>query len=158
MHATLKPHHFMDLIYKTAALDGVFGNESPFGNDVHVFGNLLASGKIDSITFTSGVDDICKPCNKLSDGICTVIFSEEVAKRYGVERQYEYNLGLDTSFAIALPEVFSFGTERSIESIYDILKEKLTDEIILLNWPIDNRVEMTYRGLDMVISARKANK
>ena len=154
MHATLKPHHFMDLICDIAEFGGVYENGNPYGNLVPVYGSLLAKGGLDSVTFTAGVDDICVPCNKLENGICSIVFSEEVAKMYGVERQYEYNLGLDNSFARALPEVFGFGVEHSIEEIFETLKEKLTDEIILLNWPRENRIDLTYRGLDMVINAR----
>lgn len=156
MHAKLKPHHFMDLICGIAENDGVFKHESPYGNLVHVYGNLLAEGKLDSITFTPDVDDICIPCNKLENGICTIVFSDEVAKRYGVERQYEYNLGLDNGFANALPEVFGFGVERSIDDIYVILKENLTDDLISINWPKQNRIDFTYRGLEMAIKARES--
>ena len=154
MHATLKPHHFMDLICDIAEFGGVYTSDNPYGNLVPVYGTLLANGKLDSVTFTAGVDDICVPCHKLENGICTIVFSDEVAKNYGTDRQCEYNLGLDNSFARALPEVFGFGVEHSIEEIFETLKEKLTDEIILLNWPRENRIHLTYRGLDMVINAR----
>ena len=154
MHATLKPHHFMDLICDIAEFGGVYTSDNPYGNLVPVYGSLLAMGGLDSVTFTADVDDICVPCNKLENGICSIVFSEEVAKMYGVERQYEYNLGLDNSFAKALPEVFGFGVQRSIDEIFASLKEKLTDEIILLNWPRENRIDLTYRGLDIVINAR----
>ena len=155
MHATLKPHHFLDLLCDIAEFGGVYTSSNPYGNLVPVYGSLLAQGNLDSVTFTADVDDICIPCNKLENGICTIIFSDEVAKSYGVTRQYEYNLGLDNSFAKALPEVFGFGVERSIEEIFETLKEKLTYEIILLNWPKENRIDLTKRGLEMAIAARE---
>ena len=154
MHATFKPHHFLDFIYEMAENNGVFDTYSPYGHVMGYYGNLLSAGKIDTVSFTSGADDACKPCKKLADGICTDVFSAEVAARYGVDRKYDYNMKLDLAFAAALPEIFSFDTERSIDEVYAMLRDKLTPEIILLNWPRDNRVELTLTGLDMAIRAR----
>ena len=154
MHATLKPHHFLDLICDMAANNGVFEYVSPYGHAMRVYGNLLSAGDIDSVTFTPGADDACKPCKMLSDGICTDVFTEEVAKNYGMDKKYDYNMKLDMTFVQILPEVFSFDTERNVDEVFTLLKEKLTPEIILMNWPRANRVELTLKGLDMVIEAR----
>ena len=155
MHATLKPHHFLDLICDMAANNGVFEYISPYGHAMRTYGNLLSAGDIDSVTFTPGADDVCKPCKMLVDGICTDVFTEEVAKSYGMDRKYDYNMKLDMTFVQVLPEVFSFDKERSIDDVLELLKEKLTPDIILMNWPRANRVELTLKGLDMVIKARK---
>ena len=69
-------------------------------------------------------------------------------------RKYDNSMKLDTDIERALPEVFAFETERNIDQIYGMLKEKLTPEIILLNWPRPNRVELTFQGLEMAILAR----
>ncbi|MBR5871519.1 MAG: hypothetical protein IKZ09_10845 [Clostridia bacterium] len=158
MHAIFKPHHFLDFLYEIAENNGVFEGESPFGHAMTYYGNLLSAGKIDTVTFTDGADSPCFPCRKLKDGICTDEFSAEVTARYGTNRKYVYNLGLDTALVKALPAVFSFDRERSIDEIYAALTEKLTPEIILLNWPRDNRVELTQRGLAMAIRMRSDAK
>ena len=154
MHALFKPHHFLDYLHEIAENDGVFCPVFPSGNAWGTYGNLLSAGKIDTVTFTSGADDPCAPCRKLKDGVCTDIFPEAVAKSYGVERKYDYNLGMDLAFIEALPSVFSPDTERSIDEVYALLREKLTPGIILMNWPRPNRVEMTFRGLAMAVRAR----
>ena len=154
MHAAFKPHHFLDFLYEMAENGGVFETANPFGHVMGKYGNLLAAGKIDSVTFTSGADDPCIPCRNLVDGICMDVFSKEEAELYGFARKYDNSMKLDTDIARALPKVFSFETERSIDQVYKILKEMLTPEIILLNWPRPNRVELTYKGLEMAILAR----
>ena len=156
MHATFKPHHFLDFLHEIAENGGVFSTYSPYGHIMGHYGNLLAAGKIDTVSFTPGADDPCGPCKNLgADGICQDVFPAETAARYGVDRKYDYNLGLDMTFHRVLPEVFPFGEERSIDEVYAMLREKLTPEIILLNWPRENRVELTLRGLEMAIEARK---
>lgn len=155
MHATFKPHHFLDFIYEMAENNGVFDTFSPYGHIMGYYGNLLSAGEIDTVSFTSGADDACSPCKKLAEGICTDVFPPDVALRYGVERKYDYNMMLDKAFFAALPTVFQPESPRSIDEIYALLREKLTPEIILLNWPRDNRVELTLKGLDMAVNARK---
>ena len=154
MHAFFKPHHFLDYLYEIAENNGSFYPVSPSGNAWGTYGNLLSSGNIDTVTFTSGADDPCGPCQKLKDGICTDIFTDEIAALYGVGHKYDYNMRIDLAFIERLPEVFSLDTERSIDEVYALLKEKLTPSIILMNWPRKNRLEMTLKGLDMAIQAR----
>ena len=154
MNAIFKPHHFLDYLHEIAENDGVFYPISPSGNAWGKYGNLLSVGKIDKVIFTTGADDPCRPCQKLKDGICTDVFSEEVAAQYGVDRKYDYNLRMDLAFIEVLPEVFAPGTEQIIDDIYALLKDKLTPEIILMNWPRKNRVDMTLKGLEMAIQAR----
>ena len=154
MHAVFKPHHFLDFLHEMAENGGTFDTNSPYGHVMGYYGNLLAAGGIDTVTFTTGADDACRPCRKLADGICTDVFPQAVAERYGVERKYDYNMKLDLAFVQALPCVFTCGTEQSINTVYTLLTEKLTPEIILLNWPRDNRVELTLKGLAMAIRAR----
>ncbi|MBQ7058241.1 MAG: Gfo/Idh/MocA family oxidoreductase [Firmicutes bacterium] len=158
MKATFKPHHFLDFLYELAENGGVFDTFSPYGHIMGYYGNLLSAGKIDTIVFTSGADDPCAPCRKLNEGICADLFPPDVAARYGVDRKYDYNLKLDLTFHHALPDVFPFDQERSIDEVFSMLQEKLTPEIILLNWPRENRVKLTYRGLAMAISARANHK
>ena len=155
MHALFKPHHFLDYLHEIAENDGVFYPVNPSGNAWGTYGNLLSAGKIDTVTFTSGADDPCLPCRKLKDGICSDIFPEDVAALYGVERKYDYNLKMDLAFIEVLPCLFSPDTERSIDDVFALLREKLTPEIILMNWPRKNRVELTFRGLDMAVRARE---
>ena len=154
MHATFKPHHFLDFLYEMAENGGTFGTENPFGHVMGKYGNLLSAGKIGRVTFTSGADDPCGPCRNLVDGLCTDTFSPEAAAANGYQRKYDYNMKLDLDLVAALPCVFSLGQERSIDEVYALLREKLTPEIILLNWPRQDRVELTYRGLGMAIQAR----
>lgn len=154
MHAVFKPHHFLDFLYEIAENQGVFSEESPSGHAMGYYGNLLSAGKIDTVAFTPDADSPCYPCQKLKDGICTDMFSAEVAAQYGTDRKYVYNRRLDMMFHEALPDIFVFDEERSIDEVYALLSEQLTAEIILLNWPRDNRVELTLRGLAMAISAR----
>ena len=155
MHATFKPHHFLDFLYEMAENDGTFETEHPYGHIMGYYGNLLSAGKIDSVTFTTAADDPCKPCKNLVDGICMDVFSKEEAELYGFARKYDNSMKLDTDIERAFPEAFSFEKERSIDQVYALLKEKLTPQIILLNWPRENRVELTYHGLEMAITARK---
>lgn len=154
MHATFKPHHFLDFLYEIAENNGVFSEVSPSGHLMGCFGNLLAAGKIDTVTFTSGADDPCKPCCKLKDGICTDRFDAATTARYGTDSKYEFNKALDLLFAETLPDIFSFDRERSIDDVYAYLLAHLTPEIILKNWPRDNRAELTMQGLAMAIKAR----
>ena len=157
MHATFKPHHFLDFIYEMAENGGTFDTYSPYGHIMGYYGNLLSAGKIDTVSFTSGADDPCKPCRNLKDGICMDVFSPEAAKLNGFDRKYDYNMKLDLTFEGVLPDIFSFDQERSIDDVYSMLKENLTPEIILMNWPREDRVALTYRGLDMAIQARNQN-
>lgn len=154
MHATFKPHHFLDLLCDMGRNNGNFDTENPYGHSMGYYGNLLAQGKIDTITFTSGADDPCKTCKKLSDGICEDVYSPKDADKYGFSKKYDYNMKLDTGFNKELPLVFSFGDEKRIDMIFELLDKLLTSDIILLNWPRDNRVELTYRGLDLAKKAR----
>ena len=155
MHATFKPHHFLDFLYEIAENNGVFSEESPSGHLMGYYGNLLAAGKIDTVTFSSGADDSCKPCRKLKDGICTDRFDAATTARYGTDSKYEYNKSVDLLFAQTLPDIFSFDREQNIDDVYAYLQEHLTPEIILQNWPRDRRAELTMQGLAMAMEARK---
>ena len=155
MHIKIKPHHFLDLICDTAVTNGIFEYISPYGHGMREHGNLLSQGKINSLTFTCEADDICKPCIKLKEGHCTDLYNEELTARFGFDNKYDYNMKLDLGFINVLPEIFSPNIKRDIDDILSLLKEKLTPEIILLNWPRENRVDFTLHGLDMVINARK---
>ena len=154
MHATFKPHHFLDFLYEMAENGGVFETEHPYGHIMGYYGNLLSAGKIDTVTFTTAADDPCRPCRNLVDGICMDVFSKEEAELYGFARKYDNSMKLDTDIERALPEVFAFDKVLSIDTVYALLKEKLTPGVILLNWPRPNRVELTYKGLQMAIQAR----
>ena len=157
MHATIKPHHFLDYMYEMAAYNGEFNPVTPSGSDYGYFGTLIAAGKIDTVTFTTGADDPCGHCRNLLDGICQDQFvtPEAIAFNKGYTRKYDYNMKMDTDLVAALPCVFSLDQERSIDEIYAMLQEKLTPEIILLNWQRDDRVELTFRGIEMAIQTRK---
>ena len=157
MHATIKPHHFLDYMYEMAAFNGEFNPVTPSGSDYGYFGTLIAAGKIDTVTFTTGADDPCGHCKNLLDGICQDQFvtPEAIAFNKGYTRKYDYNMKMDTDLVAALPCVFSPDQERSIDEIYALLQEKLTPEIILLNWQRDDRVELTFRGIEMAIATRK---
>ena len=155
MKSVFKPHHFMDFLHEMAENNGTFDTFSPYGHVMGYYGNCLSAGEIDTVVFTCGADDACKPCRKLVDGICTDVFDAATAARYQCDRKYDYNRGLDLAFEQALPEIFSFDTERSIDDVYAQLKELLTPEIIQLNWPRENRVELTMKGLEMAMRARE---
>ena len=157
MHATIKPHHFLDYMYEMAAYNGEFNPIMANGSDYGYYGTLIAAGKIDTVTFTSGADDPCQYCRNLTDGICRDEFTtpEAIAFNKGYTRKYDYNLKMDTDLVEALPVAFSLGQERSIDEIYAMLQEKLTPEIILLNWDRENRVELTFKGIEMAIQTRK---
>ena len=156
MHLIIKPHHFLDYMYEMAAFNGVFNPVTPSGSDYGYCGTLIAAGKIDSVTFTSGADDACRNCVKLVDGICMDEFTtpEAIEFNKGFTRKYDYNMKMDTDLVAALPSVFSLGQERSIDEIYIMLLERLTPEIILLNWDRENRVELTFQGIEMAIQTR----
>ena len=157
MHATFKPHHFLDFLYEMAENGGVFKTEHPYGHIMGYYGNLLSAGKIDTVTFTTAADDPCRPCKNLVDGICMDEFTtpEAISFNKGFTRKYDYNMKMDTDLVAALPSVFSLGQERSIDELYYMLLEKLTPEIILLNWDRENRVELTFKGIEMAIQTRK---
>ena len=155
MHAKFKPHHFLDFIYEMAENGSVFDTYSPYGHIMGYYGNLLSAGKIDTVSFTTGADDACAPCKNLADGICQDTLASADTARHGFTRKYDYNMKLDLDFIAALPEIFTPDREISIDRVYATLKEKLTPEIILLNWEREKRVELTLKGLDMAIEARK---
>lgn len=155
MHAKFKPHHFLDFIYEMAENGGVFDTYSPYGHVMGYYGNLLSAGKIDLVSFTTGADDACAPCKNLADGICQDTLAPQDTARHGFVRKYDYNMKLDTDLIAALPEIFTPGKERNIDEVYARLSQKLTPEIILLNWERPNRVELTLKGLEMAITARK---
>lgn len=156
MHAFIKPHHFLDYLAELVEFNGVFPAATPSGSAYFHYGNLLAAGQIDKVTFTKAADDPCGPCQKLVDGICTDAFTtpEAIAFNEGFTRKYDYNMKMDTDLENVLPCVFACGQERDIDEVFALLKEKLTPEIILLTWKKKNRVENTYKGLDMAIQAR----
>ena len=153
MNAKFKPHHFLDLIYEIAENGGVFDTFSPYGHVMGYYGNLLSAGKIDSVIFTTGADGPCAPCKKLVNGICQDTLDPSANR--GFTRKYDYNLKLDHDLISALPEIFTPDKEISADEVFALLKEKLTPGIILLNWQRDRRVELTLKGLDMAIEARK---
>lgn len=157
MHAIIKPHHFLDYMYEMAAYNGQINPVMANGSDYGYFGTLIAAGKIDSVSFTTGADDPCSNCRNLLDGICQdqFITPEAITFNKGFTRKYDYNMKMDTDLVAALPEVFSLDKERSIDEIYIMLQKKLTPEIILLNWDRENRVELTFRGIEMAIQARQ---
>ena len=160
MHIQVKPHHFLDYIYEMAAFQGKFDPVMATGSQYGYVGTLLAAGKIDSVTFTSGDDDACQNCCKLVEGICTDEFTtpEAIAFNKGYTRKYDYNMKMDMDFVQELPEVFSLGQVRNIDEVYALLHEKLTPEIILLNWQREKRVELTFQGLEMLIKKRECVK
>lgn len=157
MHATIKPHHFLDYMYEMAAYNGQFNPVTPSCSLYGYYGTLIATGKIDTVVFTTGADDACQNCIKLIDGLCTDEFTtpEVIAFNKGFTRKYDYNMKMDMDLIEALPSVFSPNQERSIDEIYAMLLEKLTPEIILLNWDRENRVELTFKGIEMAIQTRK---
>ena len=157
MHATIKLHHFLDYMYEMAAFDGQFNPITPSGSQYGYYGTLIAAGKIDTVSFTTGADDACQNCIKLIDGLCTDEFTtpEAIAFNKGFTRKYDYNMKMDMDLIEALPSVFSPNQERSIDEIFVMLQEKLTPEIILLNWDRENRVELTFKGIEMAIQTRK---
>ena len=157
MHATIKPHHFLDYMYEMAAFNGEFNPVTPSGSNYGFYGTLIAAGKIDTVTFTTGADDPCQNCRLLVDGICQDQFTtpEAIAFNKGFTRKYDYNMKMDTDLVAALPEVFSLDQSRSIDEIYVMLQKMLTPEIILLNWDRENRVELTFRGIEMAIQTRQ---
>ena len=157
MHITVKPHHFLDYIYEMAAYNGEINPVMANGSNYGYIGTLIAAGKIDRVSFTTGADDPCRNCRKLVDGICTDEFTtpEAIEFNKGFTRKYDYNMKMDTDLVQVLPEVFALGQERSIDEVYALLQEKLTPEIILLNWDRENRVALTFRGIEMAIEARK---
>lgn len=157
MHVTIKPHHFLDYMYEMAAFNGKFNPVSPSGSQYGYYGTLIAAGKIDNVSFTTGADDACQQCIKLIDGLCTDEFTtpESISFNKGFTRKYDYNMKMDTDLIRELPSVFTPGQVRSIDEIYAILLEKLTPEIILLNWDRENRVELTFKGIEMAIQTRK---
>ena len=81
--------------------------------------------------------------------------TEAIAFNKGFTRKYDYNMKMDLDLIEALPSVFSPNQERSIDEIYAMLLEKLTPKIILLNWDRENRVELTFKGIEMAIQTRK---
>lgn len=157
MHATIKPHHFLDYMYEMAAYDGKFDPVMANGASYGYYGTLIAAGSIDTVTFTTGADDPCQKCRNLEDGICQdrFIAPEVIAANRGYTRKYDYNLKMDMDLIAALPSVFSPDQARSIDEIYALLQEKLTPEIILLNWDREDRVKLTFRGIEMAIQTRK---
>ena len=157
MHATIKPHHFLDYMYEMAAYNGQFNPVMDSGASYGYYGTLIAAGKIDTVSFTTGADDPCQKCRNLVDGICQDQFvtPEAIAFNKGFTRKYDYNMKMDLDLIEALPSVFSPDQERSIDEIYAMLQEKLTPEMILLNWDREKRVELTFRGIEMAIQTRK---
>lgn len=157
MHATIKPHHFLDYMYEMAAYNGKVNPIMANGSDYGYYGTLIAAGKIDTISFTTGADDPCQHCTKLIDGLCTDEFTtpESISFNKGFTRKYDYNMKMDTDLVAALPEVFALDQPHSIDEIYAMLQQKLTPEIILLNWERENRVELTFKGIEMAIQTRK---
>ena len=89
MHATIKPHHFLDYMYEMAAYNGEFNPVMVSGASYGYYGTLIAAGKIDTVTFTTGADDPCQKCRNLVDGICQDQFvtPEAIAFNKGFTRK-----------------------------------------------------------------------
>ena len=156
MHTLIKPHHFLDLLYEVDLYDGCFPGFHPYGHQMGRIGNLLVAGEVDTVIFTAKADDGCGPdCVKLKNGRCTDVFSPEEEEVYGYDSKLLYSYVMDTGLAEALPEVFVFGIERSLEYVLDELKCRLSQKLLDICWPRPDRMAHTERGIERIKKAIK---
>ena len=146
---TIKPHHFLDYLYE-------LGIGYRHENEINVYGSnnaelccAFGDGKMKNIRFTPFVDDICRPCKKLRDGVrCTDCFDDETARSYGVRYKHDFNYQLDMKLNEALPEIFDFDKVWNMADLLLELERSLTEDIIgLYKWQRPERAAKTFEGI-----------
>ena len=73
MYITVKLHHFLVYMYEMAAYNGEINPVMANGSNYGYIGTLIAAGKIDTVSFTTGADDPCSNCRNLLDGIYAML-------------------------------------------------------------------------------------
>ena len=149
-YVQIKPHHFLDFLYDLGA-DYRHEDEINLSmNDNAKLCRAFMDGKMPKIKFTPFVDDICRPCKKLADGVrCIDVFDDETTLFYGFRYKNDFNYQLDIRLNAALPEVFRFDKIWRAYDLLSQLEKGLTAEIVnLYKWQRPQRVEMTFSGIE----------
>ena len=146
---TIKPHHFLDFLYDLAVCDR-HDEENLSGNNNALLSRKFSDGEMKKIKFTPFVDDVCRPCNKLIDGVrCIDYFDDETTLNYGFRYKNDFNYQLDLKLNRALPKIFCFDKTQNMFDVLTALEKNLTSEIIdLYLWKRSNRVENTFKGIN----------
>ena len=154
----IKPHHFLDYLYDLA-INNRHDEPNPYENRNGELCRDFMDGKLNKIVFTPGVDDICKPCKKLQNGIfCTDLFDNATTLAYGTNSKNDFNYNLDIKLNAALPDIFVFEKEQNILEVLEKLKDYLTNEIInLYLWKRPERERNTFLGIDKAIGIYRSN-
>ncbi|MBO4573361.1 MAG: hypothetical protein J5762_06345 [Clostridia bacterium] len=146
----IKPHHFLDYLYD-------LGVDYRHDDEINVFGSnngelcrAFIDGKMTKIRFTPFVDDICRPCKKLAEGVrCIDVFDDDTTLYYGFRYKNDFNYQLDMKLNSALPDVFCFDKVWDMIDLLSELEKRLTAEIIdLYKWRRPERVEKTFSGIE----------
>jgi len=66
----IKPHHLLDIFKLYGAGLEKFIPDPLYGHDFYKIGNLILKNPKTRVKFTSGSDDICKPCKFNKNGNC----------------------------------------------------------------------------------------
>ena len=152
----IKPHHFLDYLYDLA-INNRHEEPNPNGNANGELCCAFMDGKLRRISFTPFVDDICRPCNQLdAKNKCIQFFDDETTKAYGTRYKQDFNYQLDIKLNKALPDIFIFDKEQAIIDVLEMIKSKLTSEIISLYlWQRPDRVKNTFIGIEKAIEIYK---
>ena len=152
----IKPHHFLDYLYDLA-INNRHKEPNPNGNANGELCCAFMDGKLRRISFTPFVDDICRPCNQLdAKNKCIQFFDDETTKAYGTRYKQDFNYQLDIKLNKALPDIFIFDKEQAMIDVLEMLKSKLTSEIISLYlWQRPDRVKKTFIGIEKAIEIYK---
>ena len=154
----IKPHHLLDYLYDLA-INNRHDEPNITGSRNGELCRDFMDGKVDKIIFTPFVDDICKPCKKLENGVkCTDIFDDETTKYYGYRSKHDFNYQLDIKLNEALPNVFVFEKEQDISEVLEQLKRYLTNDIInLYLWKRPDREKNTFSGIEKALTIYRNN-
>ena len=157
-YVLIKPHHFLDYLYDLGIDNRHMGEDNPNGNKNAELCRMFIDGKIDRIRFTPFVDDVCRPCKKLADGVrCVDYFDDETTLYYGYRYKNDFNYQLDLKLNEVLPDVFDFDEIRDTYEVLCILHRSLTEQIIkLYKWDRTERAKYTFMGIEKgIIKYRK---
>lgn len=151
INLTIKPHHLLDIFKLHGKGIETFVPDEKFRHDFYAIANAIMEYRINTITFTYGYDDICRPCICLKNNLCTDTFSYHNI----VHNKNTYNEKLDKR----LIHLLSLDTDHAYDffEIIHLFHHKLNPELIHTVWeansPEENKARYndTRNGLDKYI-------
>lgn len=153
INLTVKPHHLLDIFKLHGKGIDRFVPDAKFHHDFYAIANAIMENRVNTIQFTCGYDDICKPCIRLRNKICTDTFSCNGM----VHDKNSYNETLDKKLLHILN--LNADTIYDFKDILHLLHARLNFDLIHKVWnehsqeENTSRYDYTKKGLDKYIKA-----